>query len=477
MDHGRRTTDHRRLCFAVLCLLSTVLWLAACTAPSPLDSPDAGRSAAYAPGEPSFDLEARATLRDGVPGLDLLLSVPRASLVYTRRADGFRARYRYEVAVRGENGRDQRLTYEDSLRVPDFEATRSFRPVVRAERVPLLPGVYVVEATLVDEESGKEAARALRVDVPAPSGVPALSRLGLEIKRPGEGFEPQVALVVPSGFDSLRAATEVYRAPAGTALRLQLDRLRADTSVARPPYWLGYGRTSIEFRGVDLDGPAADTIQVTTRDLGDAAEEVTVEVNLPPLVPGVYRLRTTARGALGATPFGEEARFFAVRGPDFPRLTGVDDLIAPLAYVASERELAFIADGATPAERRRRFDAFWGSLFSDRHAAADVLRRYYERVEEANLLFTTYKEGWKTDRGLLYVILGPPEYVETTPLEETWHYAYGSGDALSSFVFERASYYELRPRPAFESWVLQRSAAYEEVWRRAVRRWREGQAR
>ena len=71
--------------------------------------------------------------------------------------------------------------------------------------------------------------------------------------------------------------------------------------------------------------------------------------------------------------------------------------------------------------------------------------------------------------------LGPPEFVEATPTGETWHYAYGSGQALSSFAFERASYAEARP--TFESWVLVRTAAYEEVWRRAVRRWREGQVR
>ena len=155
----------------------------------------------------------------------------------------------------------------------------------------------------------------------------------------------------------------------------------------------------------------------------------------------------------------------------------MDDLIAPLAYIASARELEFLEAGASPAERRRRFDAFWGSLFNDRNTATDVLRRYYERVEEANLLFTTYKEGWKTDRGMAYVVLGPPEFVETTPLAETWHYAYGSGDARSSLVFERASYYEARARPAFESWVLARTAAYEPAWRRAVRRWRGGLAR
>ena len=286
-----------------------------------------------------------------------------------------------------------------------------------------------------------------------------------------------MALVVPQGFDSLRATVEVYRAPPGAAVRLQLDRLHSDTTVARPPYYLSYSRGTIEFRGLDLTGPAADTIQVTTRRLDGPAEAVTVEVTLPPLVPGVYRLQMRARAALGDPPFAEEERLFAVREPDFPQLTEVDDLIEALAYLTSDRELALIRGGATVADRRMRFDAFWGSLFNDRVAAADVIRLYYERVEEANLLFTTYKEGWKTDRGMVYILLGPPEFVETTPTQETWHYAFGRRDALATFDFERASSYEASTRGAFESWVLARTGAYEATWRQAIRRWREGQVR
>ena len=478
MDPAFRSSFRRRRGLA-LALLGSAL-LTSCGGPSALDSPDAGRSSAYVPGQPNFDLEARATLRDGVPGLDVLVSVPRASLVYTRQPDGFRARYRVEVEISEEGAeRVERLTLEDSLHLADFEATQGYRPAVQERRVPLAPGVYRVEATLVDEESGREEERRLRVAVPAPSAgeAAAMSRIGLEIKRRDEAFEPQVALVVPQGFDSLRAAVDVYRAPPGAAVRLQLDRLRSDTSVARPAYYLGYTRGSLAYRGLDLTGAPADTVQITTRRLDAPAEAVTVEVNLPPLEQGVYRLRFRARAALGDAPFAEEERLFAVREPDFPHLTEVDDLIQALAYLATDRELAFIQEGPTVAERRRRFDAFWGSLFNDRNAAADVIRLYYERVEQANLLFTTFKEGWKTDQGMVYVLLGPPELVEATPHEETWHYAFGQRTARSTFVFERASASETVPRPAFESWVLVRTGGYEETWRRAIRRWRAGQVR
>ncbi len=459
---------------SVLGLLSSVLW--ACGGPSALDSPDAGRTTAYEPGRPNFDLEAIATVRNGEPGLDLYLSVPHASLVFTRQGPGFRARYRYDVALLDERGRERlrSLAFVDTLRLATYAETQAFRPRVVTERLGLAPGTYVVEATLTDEETDKAVERRQRVEVPAPTGAPAMSRVLLSVKRPGEAFEPQVSLNAPAGFDSLRATVEVYDPPVDAVVRLQLDRLRSDTTVARPGFWLAYGRNQLEFRGVDYDGPPADTIQVTTRPLGEVGPAVAVEVNLPPLDPGVYRLRMAAWPAPGGEPFAEEARDYAVREPDFPRLTEITDLIDALAYLATEREIAFMRAGQTPAEQRRRFDAFWGSLFNDRRVAASVIRLYYERVEQANLLFSTHKEGWKTDRGMVYVLFGRPQYVETLPDTETWHYDYGGRDALSTFVFDRASFYGAGPAPAFENWVLQRSSAYEPAWRRIVRRWREG---
>lgn len=459
---------------AVLGLL--VLGLGGCGGSSALDSPDAGRTTAYEPGEPDFDLEAIATIQDGRPGLDLYLSVPHASLVFTQHDGGFRARYRYDVAVRDERGRERVLarTVVDTLRLERFAETKFFRPRVLVERLDVGPGTYVVEALLTDEETDKFAERRQRVEVPVPIGAPSMSRVLLSIKRPQDVFEPQVALNVPSGFDSLRATVEIYDPPVDAVVRLQLDRLRSDTTVARPGFWLGYGRSQLEFKGVDFEGPPADTIQITTRPLGEVGPEVTVEVNLPPLDPGIYRLRMEARPSPDGAPFAEETRDYAVREPDFPRLTEIIDLIDALAYLGTEREVDFMRDAPSVGEQRRRFDAFWGSLFNDRRVAASVIRLYYERVEQANLLFSTHKDGWKTDRGMVFILFGRPEFVETLPNAETWYYNYGLRNAVSTFVFERSSFYDGGTRPAFENWVLQRSGGYEQAWSRMVRRWRDG---
>lgn len=433
---------------------------------------------AYQPGLPNFDMEVLATLRADEPGLDIYLSLPYASLVYTRDGSGFKARARYDVEVRNEDGggRVRFAQYADTLRLPTYASTQSFRPFIREERLEVEPGTYIVEVTLTDEETGKIVEHRQRVTVPATSGEPAMSRMHIEVKRPGEAFEAHVALSVPTGFDSLRSTIELYQIPAGANLRLQLQQLESDTTVARPGFWLSYARSSLEFKGIDFDAAPMDTLQTTSRTLELGADVVTVEINLPPLEPGMYRILMEARTEEGGSPFAEQSREFAVREEDFPRLTKVDDLISALPYIASEREYEFINEGETRVERRRRFDAFWGSLFNDRRVASGIVRLYYERVEQANLLFTTHKEGWKTDRGMVYVLFGPPHYVENRLDTETWHYDLSSRSGLSTFVFERASFYAAR-RPAFENWVLQRSNSYETIWHRAIRRWRQGTAR
>src|SRR5690606_25408478 len=152
-----------------------------------------------------------------------------------------------------------------------------------------------------------------------------------------------------------RAQVEVYEAPAGAALALRVLRLRADTTVAAPPFWLSPSRGSLVVRGID-DG-TADTLLAARRPL-DAAREQTVAFELPGLAAGIYRLDLRLLAPDGAT-LAHQQRDLSVKGAAFPRLATLAELVDALAYIAYPRETDFIASGTTPSERRRRFDAFW----------------------------------------------------------------------------------------------------------------------
>jgi GWxTD domain-containing protein len=461
--------------------LSSALW-AACSGGSALDAPDAGRSAVYEPGLPSFDLEAIVTMEDGQPRVDAYVSFPRTSLVFTATDTSYVARYDLTLQVRDAESREAEAfaSVSDTLEVGTAEATRSFERVRHRERFALAPGTYVVEAVLEDVETGEQAVRRQRVEVVGLTGEPRLSRpLVLAETRDGGPVETVVALHVPAYRDSLRARVEVYGPPQGAMLDLFVTQLRADTTVAYPPFWVSPSRGSLVYRGVDeavvdtlLSGnwrPRDDRATLDDR----ATTEQVYTADLPSLAPGVYRLTFVLRG-YDDTVLDRQERTLSVKGIAFPRLATLAELVDALAYIAYPREMEFITSGDTPQERRRRFDAFWGALVPDRRVAQNLLRLYYERVEEANLLFTSAKAGWKTDRGMVYVIFGAPEYVEETIDGEVWYYGYGEQDPASTFVFERADYYG--GRSPFGHYVLVRQPVYEQAWARALRRWREGRA-
>ena len=146
---------------------------------------------------------------------------------------------------------------------------------------------------------------------------------------------------------------------------------------------------------------------------------------------------------------------------------------AALVYIARKHELEHIQAAETPGEKKRRFDAFWGALIPEQNRAANLLKLYYSRIEEANRLYTTYKEGWKTDRGMIYILFGSPLYVDSQLEYELWRYNYDERDLIGSFAFTRRRLYA--SGGLFEAYLLEREPSYEAGWRRALRRWRRGE--
>lgn len=468
---------HRRIALRGLAVLGLGAVLAACVG-SRLDTAYAGRTLVYEPGVPNFDLEAVATWRDGTPGVDVYLGMPHVSLVFVRAGDGYEARYERVVRLLERRGREvvREEVFQDTIRTARYEETQSYRPFVLHDRLAASPGAYVVEVTVIDLESDKQAVRRQAVELVAEDAAqPHVSRLRLEARRGGGGFEPLVSLHVPADIDSLRTLVELYNLDAHPAVEvtLHLVRYASDTTIAAPPYWISPPHGSLAYRGVDYG--RADTLQVSRRRLVDVDREAVVEFDLPPLAPGIYRVELVARaapaGGAGAVLL-ESTRDLSVKPPFFPHLELLDELIAALAHIAYPDEIAHIREAADPADRKRRFDAFWASLVPNRQVAANLIKLYYGRVEEANLYFTSFKEGWKTDRGMLYVVFGPPVYVDTQIDTEVWYYGYNDRDPARTFVFDRVPNYGAAT--PFENFILQRRPFYQHEWSQAVDRWRHG---
>lgn len=151
----------------------------------------------------------------------------------------------------------------------------------------------------------------------------------------------------------------------------------------------------------------------------------------------------------------------------YPRLTQPKDLLKPLIYISTRNEIKEIANTNVP---KKTLDTYWLRLTSNNEGKARrSIRAYYRRVNTANQLFTTYKEGWKTDMGMIYVVLGPPDQVARTKEKEVWTYTQNPNFSEINFTFIR------KPNQFVEDhYELVRYPEYEPIWYPIVEEWRSG---
>ena len=150
----------------------------------------------------------------------------------------------------------------------------------------------------------------------------------------------------------------------------------------------------------------------------------------------------------------------------YQNLISADQLIPPLRYLTTKEEFSSLVSSS---DLKLAVDQYWLSKASSKERARNLIRIYYSRVEFANKLFSCHLEGWKTDRGLISIIFGPPSYVTNNRNSETW--IYGDENNMNSlkFVFEN----KMNPFTT-NDFILKRNYAYKNPWYRAVDSWRNG---
>jgi len=115
----------------------------------------------------------------------------------------------------------------------------------------------------------------------------------------------------------------------------------------------------------------------------------------------------------------KEGYTFMNFGSTFPAMTEPYVMIEPLAYLASPDEVSTISSSVKP---KAALDDFWIKCGGNVEKARELIRIYYTRVLYSNYYFTSYKEGWRSDRGMIFIIYGPPDKVYKTSEGENWGY-------------------------------------------------------
>ncbi len=184
---------------------------------------------------------------------------------------------------------------------------------------------------------------------------------------------------------------------------------------------------------------------------------------------GVFQLTLKGRGLyhLMADSNDLEGITFFRFDESYPDITQAYQMVAPLRYISSNDEFEKLMSSKTP---KQEVDNFWLTASSgNQEKARELIRGYYSRIQDANRYFTSYQEGWKTDRGMIYLVYGAPSSIYRTSSGETW--TYGEEKNYMSLTF-----YFLKLENPFSDndYALQRQATYRNLWYNAVDLWREG---
>ncbi len=107
-------------------------------------------------------------------------------------------------------------------------------------------------------------------------------------------------------------------------------------------------------------------------------------------------------------------------------------------WIITEEERAAFNKLETDEEREQFIEQFWLRRDPNPDTEENEYREeHYRRIAYANERFSSGIPGWKTDRGRIYIMFGPPDSIESHPSGGTYDRPYWEGGgSTSTYPFE-----------------------------------------
>lgn len=316
------------------------------------------------------------------------LSMPSRALRFQRVDAGFLAEYNVAATFLRESQVVKRFERNETVRVPTFAETgRTDESVVFQHAVALPPGRYEVTLDAADANSTRGFRVRDTLDVPAyGKGASELSRPVVVYEGSGRtrrDAPPDLILnprhTIAYGDDSPRIYVEAYGGPESAPIVVRI---------------------------VDEGGrPVWSTSATMSGDAGGVRHAL-VELPAAELPLGKLWLEVAPSNGAGAANTRSP---LVISISDEWMVANVEEVLDLLEYIATPEEVDSLR-AALPDERRERWDAFWTRRDPLSASANNEFRdEFFRRVRFATEQFPEDgRVGWKTDRGEVFIVFGPP---------------------------------------------------------------------
>jgi len=150
----------------------------------------------------------------------------------------------------------------------------------------------------------------------------------------------------------------------------------------------------------------------------------------------------------------------------YPLISKSDDMVEALAYILDDEELQIFRNSKN---KKLSLDNFWIKTSKNKERAKELIKIWYNRATYSNYYFTSYKKGIKTDRGMIYTVIGPPDNIQYFDDAEKWIYTNTKNISKLEFIFVKQA-----NSISNNDYTLIREGKYEAMWVRAIKTWRSG---
>lgn len=338
-------------------------------------------------GPDEFAAVARfATLRGPADSTFVLISMsmPNNAIRFQRDANLFSAEYSVKAALLRDTVTLSSIERREVVRVATFaETTRTEESIVFQDVMTALPGRYVVRLHVADRNSSRGFQAIDTIAVPA-------------YPRDAQIAQP-ILVYRGQGRERASARPAVVMNPRNTvSYGGEIPRVYLESYDPQ--------RRPVQLRIVDESGAQLWKHEAALTEGSADLRHATIDVPASSLPVG--KLWLEAFDTAGATPSRTP---LLVTISDQWMVSNFDDVLDFLHYIAYPAEIDSLRTAVGP-ERRERWERFWvkrdplpatpGNEFRD---------QFFERVRTATEQFTEGgRPGWETDRGRVYIVLGPP---------------------------------------------------------------------
>lgn len=384
---------------------------------------------------PNFYMEALAnkSIKAGQTRLDIYLQVPFANVQFIRKDTLFTASYTVTLTVFDEN--KENIFYDqnwvEKLETSSFdEANSPFSSNYSQRSVDLKPGKYMLYCSIEDADSKKlsfnEALLAVRGFSDTLEISDALMIEEIIKDKDTEHLIPDVSRVITNRTTEIPLVFEVY-------------------SDKNQLYTFEYS----------MKNKKGDTLYLKTEDKNIAAGVNNMVYTFKDFKFTLGEIELGISIKKEGKPYKSYIKIASGRIHGIPlSISSVEDAIDQMIYIAPGSVLNSMREAPNNEERLKLFFAFWDTKKPNKTSEDNpVMKEYYRRVDYSNRFFKGRPAGWRSDMGMVYIILGPPDMVERQPMPansrpyEIWSYNHLNRQYLfldvggfGSYILQNADY-------------------------------------